>query len=117
MVVDTGIHAKDWSREQAIRYFIEQTGKPAPVAEGEIDRVISAPGSLAPYKVGELAFRRMRATASATLERNFDIRAFHDFVLAEGAIPLEVLEQSFEGWLMKTAGERAYNAGAGSGKG
>jgi uncharacterized protein (DUF885 family) len=117
MVVDTGIHAKDWSREQAIRYFIQQTGKPSPVAEGEIDRVISAPGSLAPYKVGELAFRRMRARASATLERNFDIRAFHDFVLAEGAIPLEVLEQSFEGWLMKTAGERAYNAGAGSGKG
>ena len=117
MVVDTGIHAKGWSREQAVRYFVEQTGKPLPVAEGEIDRVISAPGSLAPYKVGELAFRRMRAKASETLGRNFDIRAFHEFLLAEGPMPIDVLEESFEAWLTKAAAERAYRAGAGSGRG
>jgi uncharacterized protein (DUF885 family) len=115
--VDTGIHAKGWSREQAIRYFVEQTGKPTAVAEGEIDRVISEPGSLAPYKVGELAIRRMRAKAAATLGRSFDIRAFHEFLLREGTMPIDVLEESFEAWLTNIAGERAYSAGAGSGKG
>src|SRR5688500_101461 len=106
MGVATGIHAKGWSREQAIRYFVEHTGKPAPVAEGEIDRVISEPGSLAPYKVGELAFRRMRAKATATLGRNFDIRAFHEFLLGEGTMTMDVLEQSFEAWLTKQNPEK-----------
>jgi len=99
VVIDTGIHARGWSREEAVRYFMEQTGKPATLAEGEVLRAIWDPGSLVAYKAGELAFKTMRARASAQLGKAFDVRDFHSFVLREGSLPLDFLQTEFEAWL------------------
>ena len=78
---------------------MDQTGKPAALAEGEVLRAIWDPGSLVAYKAGELAFRTMRARASAQLGKAFDVRDFHSFVLREGSLPLDVLQTEFEAWL------------------
>lgn len=99
VVIDTGIHAKGWSREEAVRYFMEQTGKPAALAEGEVLRAIWDPGSLVAYKAGELALKTMRARARAQLGKAFSVRDFHSFVLREGSLPLDVLQTEFEAWL------------------
>lgn len=97
--IDTGIHAKGWSRDQAVRYFVEQTGKAIPIAESEIQRAIWDPGSLVAYKTGELIFKGMRSRANATLGRKFDVRDFHEFLLREGSLPLDILQSEFDEWL------------------
>lgn len=102
LVIDTGIHARRWSREEAVRYFMEQTGKPAAIAEGEVLRAVWDPGSLAAYKAGELAFKEMRSRASAALGKAFDVREFHGFVLREGSLPVDVLQAEFDKWLRKS---------------
>ena len=99
MVVDTGMHSRGWSREEAIRYFRGITGKPLAVAEGEIERAVSEPGSLVAYKVGELALQNMRRQAKAVAGERFDVRDFHEFVLRNGPLPLDLLEVEFREWL------------------
>ncbi|MGA7615667.1 MAG: DUF885 domain-containing protein [Thermoanaerobaculia bacterium] len=99
LVVDTGMHWKGWSRQQAIDYFVENAGKASHDIEVEIDRYIVWPGQALAYKIGELKFQELRRRASSTLGDRFDIRAFHDFVLGSGALPLDILESRAGEWL------------------
>ena len=98
LVVDTGIHTLGWSREQAIAFFRENSGKPDHDIAVEVDRYISWPGQALAYKLGELKIKELRAHAEATLGDRFDIRAFHDEVLGAGALPLDVLESRVRLW-------------------
>jgi uncharacterized protein (DUF885 family) len=99
LVVDTGIHWKDWSREKAIAFLDENSAQPLHNIEAEVDRYIAWPGQALAYKVGELKIRQLRETAERELADRFDLRAFHDVVLGGGAVPLDVLEQSVKAWI------------------
>ena len=98
LVVDTGLHAKGWSRERAIDFMVEN-GAPRDFAETETARYIVMPGQALAYKVGELKIKQLRARAAAALGDDFDVRIFHDQVLNTGAIPLPVLEAKIERWI------------------
>jgi uncharacterized protein (DUF885 family) len=99
LVVDTGIHSKGWSREQAIAYMIDQTGRAQGSATSEIERYCSWPGQACAYKVGHNEWVRLREKARTTLGSRFDIRAFHDAALAGGGMPLTVLERVVDNWI------------------
>jgi uncharacterized protein (DUF885 family) len=85
-----------WSRKRAIDYMLENTALSAHNVKTEIDRYISWPAQALSYKIGEIKIKQLRATAENTLADKFDIRAFHDAVLAEGSVPLYILEQNIE---------------------
>jgi uncharacterized protein (DUF885 family) len=93
LVVDTGIHDQRWTREQAIRYMRQTTGMAPTDVEAEIERYIVLPGQACAYKVGMLKLLELRERAKQQLGATFDLRDFHDTVLKNGAMPLEVLEQ------------------------
>ncbi|MBB1362400.1 DUF885 domain-containing protein [Shewanella sp. SR44-4] len=93
LVVDTGMHAKGWSRQQAIDFMAGNTALSMHNVTTEIDRYISWPGQALSYKIGELTIKRLRAKAEKALGKNFDIRKFHDAILENGSIPMSVLEQ------------------------
>lgn len=97
LVVDTGLHAKGWSRDRAIAYLAENTAVPAVEIESEIDRYIAWPGQALAYKVGELKIRELRAKAEKQLGAKFDLKAFHDRLLSQGSLPLGVLERWMDG--------------------
>lgn len=99
LVVDPGIHAKGWSRQQAIDFMLANTALSAHNVEKEVDRYIGWPGQACGYKLGELKIRELRALAEGTLGDDFDLRAFHDHLLAAGAIPLDVLESRMFDWV------------------
>jgi len=99
LVVDTGIHRKRWTREQAIRYFVDQGLQPEAGAITEVERYIVIPGQACAYKVGQLEILTLRAHAEAELGDRFDIRRFHDAVLLHGALPLSLLERVVEEWI------------------
>lgn len=99
LVLDTGIHAKGWSRDQAIRYFLENAGKTEHDVVVEVDRYIVWPGQALAYKVGQLKIREIRARAEQRLGARFDLRRFHDVLLARGALPLTMLEQRMNAWI------------------
>ncbi len=101
LVVDTGIHAKGWSRQQAIDYMLENTALSRTNIEAEVDRYISWPGQALAYKIGELKIRELRARAEKALGDKFDVRSFHDAVLENGAVPLDVLEAHIDRWIAK----------------
>jgi uncharacterized protein (DUF885 family) len=109
LVVDTGIHSMGWSREQAIGFFKENAGKSEVDIAVEIDRYIVWPGQALAYKIGQLKFRELRTQAEKELGDRFDPREFHDRVLEEGALPLEMVDRRLRAW----ATERAQAAGAG----
>ena len=98
LVVDTGMHAKGWSRERAIEYMVEN-GQARDFAESETARYIVMPAQALAYKTGELKIKQLRAKAEAALGDNFDVRRFHDQVLATGDVPLEVLEAKIDDWI------------------
>lgn len=100
LVVDTGIHAKGWSREQAIDYMLANSGMGRTDATAEVERYIAIPGQALAYKVGALTIQRLRKKAEDALGERFDIRAFHQQVLGTGALPLPVLEAKIDHWLM-----------------
>src|SRR6185369_565070 len=93
LVVDTGIHAKRWSRQQAISYMREKTGLGDKEVTSEIERYIVMPGQACAYKVGMLKMQELRTRAQAELGPKFDQRQFHDVLLKNGALPLEILEE------------------------
>jgi uncharacterized protein (DUF885 family) len=99
IVVDTGMHWKGWSREQAIEYMLAKVGLARAAVENEIDRYCVWPGQACGYKVGHLELLRLREKARAQLGARFDLRGFHEVVLEDGAMPLEVLEQVVNGWV------------------
>jgi uncharacterized protein (DUF885 family) len=99
LVVDTGIHSMGWSREQAIDYMLKNTALSRHNVEAEVNRYISWPGQALAYKIGELTIRKLRASAEVALGPKFDERAFHDAVLANGAVPLDVLTSEIDRWI------------------
>lgn len=98
MVVDTGIHTRRWTREQAISYFTENTMMSELNIRREVERYISDPGQATSYKVGQLKILALRDEARATMRDRFDIKGFHEAVLAAGALPLAVLEERVRAW-------------------
>lgn len=98
LVVDTGLHSKGWTREQAIDYYLAHSARSRHEIENEVDRIIVHPGTVPCYKVGELKIKEMRAYAERELGSRFDIRAFHDQVLGHGQLPLDLLEKSIREW-------------------
>jgi uncharacterized protein (DUF885 family) len=99
LVVDTGIHAKGWSRDQAIAYMLANSGMGRTDATAEVERYIAIPSQALAYKVGALTIQRLRDKAKAALGDRFDIRRFHDQVLDTGALPLPVLEKKIDDWI------------------
>jgi len=102
LVVDTGIHARGWSRQRATEYFLDNAAKTRLDVENEIDRYITRPGQALAYKIGELKIRELRARAQTRLGARFDLRDFHDLILGQGALPLDVLESQVADWLDRT---------------
>ncbi len=103
LVVDTGIHWKGWSRQQAIDYLAANTCMTLFDIETEVDRYIAWPGQALAYKIGELRILDLRHNAERTLGDRFDLRAFHDALLAGGAMPIDVLEQRMNAWIASQA--------------
>ncbi len=101
LVVDTGIHAQRWPREQAIAYMREHTGMGEKEVTSEIERYIVSPGQACAYKVGMLKIRELRTRAETALGAKFDLREFHDVVLKNGALPLEILDRQVNGYIAK----------------
>jgi uncharacterized protein (DUF885 family) len=96
LVVDTGMHAKNWTRAQAIAFTLENSALAENNVVNEIDRYITWPAQALAYKVGQLEILRLRQDAKSQLGHRFDIREFHDALLSNGAVPLEVLRQIIE---------------------
>jgi uncharacterized protein (DUF885 family) len=107
LVVDTGIHSEGWTRDQAIQYFHDNTSISEHNATVEVDRYIVWPGQALGYKIGQMEIRRLRTEAERQLGARFDERAFHDAVLGEGALPMDILATRIHAWI---AGEQAKPA-------
>ena len=105
LVVDTGMHAKRWSREQAIEYMVAKTGKAEAEVTREIERYVVWPGQATSYKVGQLAILRLRDEAQKALGSRFDLRGFHEVILMNGSMPLAVLEDVVREWVKTQQGE------------
>ena len=99
LVIDTGIHAFGWDRRRAIDYLVDNSGITEAFATAEVDRYIVWPGQALGYKIGELAMKALRAKAAAALRERFDIRRFHNALIDDGALPLDVLEQRIDAWI------------------
>lgn len=102
LVVDTGLHSKGWTRDQAIEYMLANSGMGRTDATAEVERYIAIPSQALAYKVGALTIQRLRKKAEDALGDKFDIRAFHEQVLDTGALPLPVLEKKIEDWIVAT---------------
>jgi uncharacterized protein (DUF885 family) len=98
LVIDTGIHAMGWTRQQAIDYFRQNSPMSQGTIEGEVDRYIAVPGQALAYMIGRLEILRMRAAAERQLGNEFAIKGFHDTVLGSGLVPLNTLDRMVKEW-------------------
>ena len=99
LVVDTGLHAKGWSREQAIRYSLDNEAESEESIIAEVERYMATPGQALSYKLGQLKIRELRTKAEKALGANFNIRDFHSQILNSGSLPLVLLEEKLDGWI------------------
>jgi uncharacterized protein (DUF885 family) len=99
LVIDTGVHSKGWNRDKALAYLRDRTALSEHEVTTEVDRYISWPGQALSYKLGEIRIVALRAEAERELGTDFDIRAFHDAVLAQGSVPLPVLEEQIRQYI------------------
>ena len=104
LVVDTGLHAKGWTQEQAVQYFFDNSAIPEGAVRSEVRRYITTPGQATSYKIGMLKIEELRASAEAELGDQFDIRGFHDVVLDGGALPMPLLELRVNNWIADQKG-------------
>jgi uncharacterized protein (DUF885 family) len=93
------MHAKGWTRAQAVRYFLENSPRPELDVVNEVDRYLATPGQALAYKIGQLRILALRRRAEAALGPRFDVRAFHDEVLGAGSLPLDLLEARIDAWI------------------
>lgn len=107
LVIDTGVHHKDWTRNQALAYLRDNTALSEHEVTTEVDRYISWPAQALSYKLGEIAIVRLRRQAEDALGDRFDIKAFHDAVLKQGSVPLPVLEQQVHAFIVESKGKAA----------
>lgn len=107
LVVDTGMHSMGWTRQQAIDYFMNNASKTEHDVTVEVDRYIVWPGQALAYKIGQLKIKELRAYATKELGSKFDIRKFHDHVLENGALPMDILEKRIKDWVEKEKGLQA----------
>jgi uncharacterized protein (DUF885 family) len=107
LVVDTGLHAKGWTEEQAVAYFLANSPTSEGQVRSEIRRYIVTPGQATAYKIGMLKILELRARAQAALGDRYDIRSFHDTVLGGGALPLEILERRVDDWIAASIANRS----------
>jgi uncharacterized protein (DUF885 family) len=103
LVVDTGLHTRNWTREQAIKYMLDNSSMAPSDAESEVERYIAIPGQALGYKIGQLRISELRNKAQAALGPRFDVREFHSVVLRDGSLPLSVLEAKIDRWIRATA--------------
>ncbi len=103
LVVDTGIHTKGWTRDQAIQYMLDHSGESKTDATAEVERYIAIPSQATAYKIGALTIQRLRDKAKAALGAKFDIREFHAQVLDSGALPMKILEAKIDRWIRAKA--------------
>ncbi len=99
LVVDTGLHSMRWDRQRAIDFFRANTAKQELEVVNEVDRYIAMPGQALAYKIGELKISAIRSKAERVLGTQFDIRTFHDELLKDGALPLDLLEAKMDDWI------------------
>jgi uncharacterized protein (DUF885 family) len=99
LVVDTGLHTRNWTREQSIKYMLSNSSMAPSDAEAEVERYIAIPGQALGYKIGQLRIRELRNKAQAALGSRFDVREFHSVVLRDGSLPLGVLEAKIDRWI------------------
>jgi len=104
LVVDTGIHSKGWTRDQAIKYMLDNSAMGKTDATAEVERYIAIPSQALAYKVGQLTIRRLRTKAETALGPKFDVRDFHAQVLMSGALPMAVLEKKIDDWIARGGG-------------
>jgi uncharacterized protein (DUF885 family) len=104
LVTDTGLHSKGWTREQVIRYMLDNSAESETQATAEAERYIAWPGQALAYKIGELKIQSLRRKAEQALGPKFDVREFHAEVLKDGAVPLEILEAKIDRWIASHAG-------------
>ncbi len=103
LVVDTGLHAKGWSREQTIDWLVEHTGSAPGAAKNATERYMAWPGQALGYKIGSLKIQQLRRKAEQQLGAKFKLASFHDAILADGPLPLALLEQKMESWIAQQA--------------
>jgi uncharacterized protein (DUF885 family) len=99
LVVDTGLHTRNWTREQSIKYMLDNSSMAESDAVSEVERYIAIPGQALGYKIGQLRIRELRNKAQAALGARFDVREFHSVVLRDGSLPLSVLEAKIDRWI------------------
>jgi uncharacterized protein (DUF885 family) len=99
LVVDTGLHSHNWTREQSIRYMLDNSSMAASDVESEVERYIAIPGQALGYKIGQIRILELREKAQKALGSRFDVREFHSVVLRDGALPLGVLEAKIDRWI------------------